>query len=230
MPKSEEQRTIELIEDSPFSPQDKYKLLLVHLGARQACTVSIASGIWRRGGDAKEIDTERVLDANQTLQHISAVYEANQPLTNQALPTAPKKQGKRLQEVMTFLVARELNLLVKLKQAIRANDYVNLGYLYSWPRTSIDAVTYEGVIALNRLATATIMTDPVRFLDFPLSQQNWPSELARVQDWVNLVQRNSPVIYQQLRMANFCRLNDEQVDGMFGRLERRGHDIGRQTG
>jgi hypothetical protein len=211
-----EQRTIELIEDSPFSPQHKYRLLLTHLGVCRGCTVTIASGPWREGGDPKKTDAEQLMDAHETLGRIKGVYETAKSTVAPVAPPAPKGQPKRVREITAFLVAYDRPTLEELKMAAHDSDFASLGRVYGYPESSTEAAVGHKVMPWYRLPEAVIMTDAVRFVDFPLSEGYWRQELGQVQKWVDLVQQCSPVIYEQLRMQNFCRLSDEQVDSLFG--------------
>ncbi len=205
------------IEQLPLLNVDKMNLLLVWRGLKPATDINFIFKEWRPGypepllsPGRKKVHIEKLLQLLGKTG-LSAVAEKEIRSEPEFIVENNIKGEINGTESQRIFISQNIETAEKLsKNWICEEDEMNenLGQLFGFPQTAIEAYTKyredgsrdenEFVIKKNELPEDIRNKDYIAFARFKLSKENWQEELEIAKKWAAEIQKLSPALYAEI--------------------------------
>lgn len=211
-----EQAKIEIIQNCPLNPRDKIELLLCFFGEKPATTfIFEILPVHKNVSKAfAELSKKREKIIKEILGKLNLVYEIEEKEE-----ISPQGEVKTFQ---LFHLSKSEEVLNKLIEAWKKNDEKQIGLLYGYPKTAIEAWTksvektgkrpplgesYDSPYILKRKDIPYLpeipeekreqITNLAKFANFVFSSENWKEELEELRKKVEIIKEKAPELYNE---------------------------------
>lgn len=164
------------IESLKTGSQQKAGLILVVLGEKPGINLSVF--------------TETEIEINEEEEKIKS-------LDLKYKKVSQKKNGDRY--MAEFLISKEEDILKELTETSPAKDHYKFGTLMGYPESAIKAFLEGTCLSIEDERELLSKYPEIVFNDFRLSKDNNKEEVEIVRRWNNLVEKESPDVYNELK-------------------------------
>jgi hypothetical protein len=196
---------IELIEDSPFSADDRFTLVLVALGLKPATLIGLSSSSWRDGQSAHELCSAEVQHATEVVQAVGAASAPLLRTTSAGLPQRTSRP-RRWRQMADFCVGKDQPSCDRLVAAWPTKaepiDHRALGEALGFPATAIDGFVNRTPVIDELVPLSVRLTDAWNCRIFKPSAAHWRDELIIKADYLYAVKAVSPEIHMRYRLRS----------------------------
>lgn len=207
-------KVVEVIEESPFRPAEKFHLLTTVLGLRSACWVGIRSAPWPPGGAvAVPLETEWAAAHAVSQLGLHVVQTTREIEGNEIVgDVIVHRHRVRVEFIVahTEEMADDLEGLLKVVHtpinpvyrqsgiATRLTASRNIGYHMGYPRSAVQAYS-AGAMHPPQMVSDEIFPPELRpFFCFAFSRENVVEEVAVLRQWVEACAEVSPKIHAEV--------------------------------
>lgn len=196
---------LELLEDLPLDPYDKWYVFLNYIGLKSGTWATLSSEVWREGDEPKHVSSETISTVTKSLTELGLLYQYTKRVTHLGL-MQPDNERTRYNELCDVFIARDQPTLNTLTKSIDLqtfkHNHLKLGAALGYPQTAVEAFLDPNTKCFtDDLDAKTQLSEAAQFANFTLSKKHWKDELAIVQNWINQTKKIAPVIWDDICRA-----------------------------
>ncbi|MBU0707505.1 hypothetical protein KKG41_04000 [Patescibacteria group bacterium] len=204
---------LKALQEMSVEPYTKIELILTKTGLRSVANIELTSDTWREqeGEKPKEVDIEKLENIKRSLITMGFVFKCDDPkieklvVVEKDVPEGeikPEDQISEEREKIIISTANEQIDLDKYLQALESNSDEELGEMYGFPESAVDAYSKNNkdeseLIARKDLPEIIRKQDWSLFAAFRMSKENWENELETAKKWAETVKKICPEIYKE---------------------------------
>ncbi|MFZ4632465.1 MAG: hypothetical protein ACOYL8_04705 [Patescibacteria group bacterium] len=167
------------VETLKTGPQQKAELILVLLGEKPGIGLSLF------------VDKENEIDEDEEkIRSLNLKYKK----------VKQEKRGKRY--MAEFLISQSEDTLNELTESDPSKDHYRYGSLMGYPESAIKAFLEGTCLNIDDERELLSKYPEIVFNDFRLSRDHNKEELELVRRWNNLVEKEAPNIYNELKPSS----------------------------
>lgn len=195
---------MELIENSSLNPDEKIELVLIKAGFKPVTDITLYSESWVKESEEnrKTVDSDKVRQFENLLENLGLVIKVNESEIDEFSrieDEQPEREIVMQREKITITVGRDQATIEKFMQAVQHGNDEEMGELFEYPKTAIEAYLGKRESIKRQDLPAEIKEkDFYPFIQFGvLSKENWEKEIETAKLWASVVKRNSPKLFEE---------------------------------